>query len=81
MKHLLAIPLLVMLAGCAAHRYEASYPVCLKLAQENGKLIRWLAKNHRRVEASHWGKTDPEVADVLARKRALLHKRREAFCI
>ncbi|CAN5240864.1 hypothetical protein BH10PSE7_BH10PSE7_36210 [soil metagenome] len=81
MKHLIALPLLVILAGCAAHRYEATYPVCQKLAQDEGKVIRWLDKNHRRVVASHWGKTDPEVAGMLARKWKIHLKRREAFCI
>jgi hypothetical protein len=43
--------------------------------------VRWLARNHRRVEASKKGKTDHEVAAVLARKRENRRERIEAFCI
>lgn len=81
MKHFLALPLLVMLAGCAAAGYEASYPTCNRLAAEDAKLIRWLAVHHREVEASGWGNRDPRVADILAQKRRLYAKRRAAFCI
>ena len=81
MRNLVVLVLLVGLAGCAGGRYEASYPTCLKLAQKDGKLIRWLAAHHRRVEAYKRGHPDPEVARILERKRELYRERLDAFCI
>lgn len=81
MRNLVLLALLVMLTACAGGRYDASYPACLKLAQEDAKLFRWLAARHRRVEAHRTGKHDAEVARIFARKRELYAERRAARCI